>query len=243
MYAAQTFDAHIADDFAGLAIENRLTSMAKDMANRLEKQKLQSELAATAVRNNELKNEVKSLGEKNAALEENLEEIQATSSEGVPTHFIAKSPDHPKAPPEEVAQLNELVDLLDVQNASFKEELEGYKNDPLDGRVTRLQNQLEIYKKLLTSDRFAPGNSLHLLAGTQIQKLIKSGLHRHNPARSYVSETYYRYSEIVKDRMEQKVRRDAIKPSSAFAFDTGIEKFGQPYVPLPGELEIFWEEE
>jgi hypothetical protein len=243
MYAAQTFDAQIADDFAGLAIENGLTPMAKDMASRLEEQKLQSELAATAACNNELKDKVKSLEEKSAALEENLMEIQATSSKGPSTYITAKSCDRPEAQPEEVAQLKELVDLLDIQNASFKEELEDYKNDPLDGRVTRLQNQLEIYKKLLTSDRFAPGDSLRLLAGTQMQKLVKSGLHRHNPARSYVSETYYRYSEVVKDRMEQKVRQDAVKPASAFAFDTGIEKVGQPYVPLPGELEISWEEE
>jgi chromosome segregation ATPase len=192
------------------------------MAMRDEEQQLQRELALSAANVTQLSNKIDLLEEKNAILEKSLQELQATS---------ATEPSTPEQT-DEVANLKELVDMLDVQNAEFKQELDEYRKDPLDGRVSRLTNQLEIYKKLLTSDRFAPGNSVDSVAGTQMQKLISSGLHRHNPARAFVKETYKCYSEIVKERMELKVRVEAMKPSAEFAFDR-----------MPGEDEIVWDDE
>lgn len=234
-------DTQVADDFAGLAIENGLTPMAADLRTRLQAQKLQSQLTASAARNDELSDQVKALEAKNATLEANLKNSQATTSDGLSVYHVSEPQTQSEAMTQELNDYQELVNALDDKNVGLEKELSEYKSDPLEGRLERLQGQLEIYKKLITKDRSGPREILTLLSGTQMQKLVKSGLHRHNPTRAFVSETYFIYSQLVKERMEQKVRQDAKKPASAFGFDVADRK---AYTTVPGELkeeDITWD--
>jgi hypothetical protein len=239
--AVQTFDAQLADDFAGLGLENRLkTPTAKDVGKRLEDHKLQAELAATAARNDELSDTVKSLEEENAALEENLKEIQANFVDGPSTYHIVKGPDFPEET-EEVAHLKELVDLLDIQNAQISTELNTLKTDPLEHRFTLLQDQLKLYKVLLTQDRFEPGTWPAFLAKEQEEALDASGIHRHNPAERYVSSTYFNYSQAMQKKLAEKAAKMAVTPTSAMAFDAfdRLDKEVKPKV----QPQIKWENE
>lgn len=247
-------NTQVADEFAGLAAENGLTPMASDVRSRYQAQKLQSQLTASAARNGELMEQIKTLEATNATLEDTLRDSRATPSVvSLPSILLAcdtpaqSEAMQSEAMTQELSDLSELVVSLDDKNAGLEQELSEYKSDPLKGRVERLQSQLEIYKKLVTKDRSGPREILDLLSGTQIQKLVKSGLHRHNPTRAFVSETYFIYSQIVKERMEQKVRQDSKKPNSHFGFDTVVDN-RKAYTPVagekfPDESEITWDPE
>lgn len=156
------------------------------------------------------------------------------------TALIPELPSQSEAMNQELCELSELVLTLEDKNTALEEMLSEYKSDPLENRVRRLQGQLETYKLLLTKDRSGPQEILNLLSGTQMQKLVLSGLHRHNPTRRFVSETYYMYSKIVRERMEQKVRQDAEKSAPNFGSDMIADK-GKPYTPVAGEA-VFPEE-
>ncbi|QDS75937.1 hypothetical protein FKW77_003127 [Venturia effusa] len=234
-------DTKVADDFAGLAIENGLTP--GDVRSRLQSQKLQSQLATSTARNNELGDQIKTLEAKNATLEDTVKVMQATISDRSSAYLVSEPQNQSEAMSQELSDAQELIELLDDKNADLEKELSERRSDPLEARVKRLQGQLELYKNLLTKDRSGPREILNLLSGTQMQKLVKSGLHRHNPTRAFVSETYFIYSELVKDRMERKVREDAKKPTSNFAFDVAAEH-GKPYKPAAGEPDadgIIWD--
>ncbi|KAE9972331.1 hypothetical protein EG327_009517 [Venturia inaequalis] len=192
------------DECAGLAIENGLIPRVTDLGNRFQTQKLQAQVT----RNDELPGEI--------------------------TALIPELPSQSEAMTQKLCELSELVLTLEDKNTALEEILSEYKSDPLENRVRRLQGQLETYKLLLTKDRSGPQEILNLLSGTQMQKLVLSGLHRHNPTRRFVSETYYMYSKIVRERMEQKVRQDAEKSAPNFGSDMVADK-GKPYTPVAGE--------
>lgn len=167
-------DTQVADDFAGLAIENGLTPMAADLRTRLQAQKLQSQLTASAARNDELSDQVKALEAKNATLEANLKNSQATTSDGLSVYHVSEPQTQSEAMTQELSDYQELVNALDDKNAGLEIELSEYKSNPLEGRVERLQGQVEIYKKLLTKDRSGPREILQFVERS-----------------AFVSETYY----------------------------------------------------
>lgn len=210
--------------------------LAKDFGSRVEEHNRHSQLAAANVRNDELSDKVKALEEKNATLEESLKEMQTTTS-GSSVKALGEASQKAEAVMQDVNSYQNLVVQLDHQNSEPTKRLEEYHTDALLDRVARLQGQVEIYKMILTSDRFGPGEILPSLDGTQMKQLVKSGLHRHNPARHYVSETYYRHSENVQERIKMKARKAAMKPIGIFAFNIANEG----YLPVQSESnEIIW---
>ncbi|TID18534.1 hypothetical protein E2P81_ATG06449 [Venturia nashicola] len=222
------------DSFAGLAIENGLTPRVADLRHRYQTQKLQTQLTASATRNDELTEHIKALQTTNSSLEATIRDSEAITSHATSSHLISETSGLSDAITQELSDLSALVVDLDDKNVALEEALSEYQSNPVETRIQRLQGQLEIYKQLLTKDRSGPRETLNLLSGTQMQKLVKSGLHRHNPTRQFVSETYYIYSQIVKERMEKKVRQDASQQASSFGLDTAVDK-AKAYTPVEGE--------
>lgn len=215
-------------------MEDGLTPNVTELRHRYQTHKLQNQLTASARHNEELEVKIKTLQAANATLEANLKDSAATTSHAISSNLVSETTGQSDAMTQEVSNLSQLVISLDDKNTVLEEALSEYKSDPLEKRVQGLQGQLELYKQLLTKDRSGPRGILNLLSGTQMQKLVKSGLHRHNPTRQFVSETYYVYSQIVKERMEQKVGPDAKKAAIEFSFDRAADN-GKPYTPATGE--------
>jgi hypothetical protein len=188
--------------------------VATHSALNTDKAKLQGSLRAAETKNSQLNDNLKSLEEKNLILEQTITELQAQSSNGPSRYLVAQGPDAAQDDTKEISNLKELVTLLEEQNNIFQTKLDDLVNDPLEHRLARVQNQVEIYKQLLTLDRFEPGTYHGRLSVEKAAQLHNSGLHRENLEKRYVSPDYYSHSRTHLAKQAEKAKKLAVTPAS-----------------------------